>query len=238
MELHDRLTDLAARVGGPLLGFDTSGPVTAFCTVGWNDGDVLETAVVDAELPSEALADALAAEFARTGVRPADLKAVVLGLGPGSFTGLRVGLAMAKGMALGAATPLYGVSSLAMLAASYGAGRIALAQDARRGEIFSALYLVDEQGAVSCEIADAVRAPEEFVEVLRGQKEAPTLLAGDRATALGIADIATAAWQPPRVAAGLGLAAERIVKGEGDSAATLRPHYLRVSEAERQQMQS
>ena len=68
--------------------------------------------------PSEHLAPATAALLADAGIDAEQLAAVVVGLGPGSFTGLRVALATAKGLCLGAGVPLWGVSSLAIAAAS------------------------------------------------------------------------------------------------------------------------
>lgn len=67
---------------------------------------------------------------------------IAVGVGPGSFTGLRIGVAAARALALGRGLPLVGVSSLAALAAGIGgrgADRLALI-DARRGEVFGALY--------------------------------------------------------------------------------------------------
>jgi len=64
------------------------------------------------------LAPALAQLWSRTGVAPADLNAVAVAIGPGSYTGLRVGLALAKGLALGQNLPLIGVPTLDILAAA------------------------------------------------------------------------------------------------------------------------
>jgi len=64
------------------------------------------------------LAPALTQLWSRTGVAPADLNAVAVAIGPGSYTGLRVGLALAKGLALGQNLPLIGVPTLDILAAA------------------------------------------------------------------------------------------------------------------------
>ena len=70
-----------------------------------------------------------------------DLGAVGAGLGPGSFTGIRVGLAVARGLAFSLGIPLKGVSSFEALARGAGGeGRVAVLSDARRGRIYGALY--------------------------------------------------------------------------------------------------
>jgi len=87
------------------------------------------------------LIDAACRELA---VAPRELDAIAVGAGPGSFTGLRIGLATAKGIAFAAGRPLWAVSSLAALAARALAedpsGDVVAVLDARRGEVFGAVY--------------------------------------------------------------------------------------------------
>ena len=92
--------------------------------------------------------------LARAGCEAADLTRVVCGCGPGSFTGLRIGIATARGLALGLGIPCVGVSTLAALAAG-APGALALI-DARRGELFAlgadGLAAVEQPGDVVARI--------------------------------------------------------------------------------------
>ena len=93
--------------------------------------------------------------MALAGCRPAELAQIVTGCGPGSFTGLRIGIATARGLALGLGVPCIGVSTLEALAAG-APGAIALV-DARRGELFALApdggRVVEQPGAVAARIA-------------------------------------------------------------------------------------
>jgi tRNA threonylcarbamoyladenosine biosynthesis protein TsaB len=78
------------------------------------------------------------------GFRLSDVGLVVFGQGPGSFTGLRIGLSTVKGLGLARDIPAVGVCSLEAIALSSGAtGLVAVLTDARRGELFGALYRVE-----------------------------------------------------------------------------------------------
>ena len=74
------------------------------------------------------------------GIAPRDFDAIAVGAGPGSFTGLRIGMATAKGIAFAAGKPLWVVSSLAALAFDAKHPNVAAVLDARRGEVFAGLY--------------------------------------------------------------------------------------------------
>lgn len=228
--VRERLLELAAAAGGPLLAIDTSAAIASVCAVGLLPGEVREETLPASVRASEALSGALA-QMLGPASAPA---ALVVGIGPGSFTGLRVGLATVKGLALGWGTPIFGVSSLAVLAAGHGPGEVAVALDARRGDLFSAVYRVTAEGGLEQLLPDAVRAPLELAQHLRAHP--PAALIGDRASALveeaGLA-VAVFEDQPrPRVALGILAAADRIRAGEADSLAHLVPRYLRVSEPE------
>ncbi|HEY4244752.1 MAG TPA: tRNA (adenosine(37)-N6)-threonylcarbamoyltransferase complex dimerization subunit type 1 TsaB [Kofleriaceae bacterium] len=74
------------------------------------------------------------------GVAPRELGAVAVGAGPGSFTGLRIGMATAKGIAFAAGIPLWAVSSLGALARASTHPRVVAVLDARRGEVYAGVY--------------------------------------------------------------------------------------------------
>lgn len=121
-----------------VLALDTS---SAAVTVALGDvgADVRARArqtVVNAKGHGELLAPTIAACFAEAGARPADLRAVVAGLGPGPYTGLRVGLVTAAAIADACGVPTYGVCSLDAI----GSGERLVVTDARRKEVYWARY--------------------------------------------------------------------------------------------------
>ncbi|KLW42445.1 tRNA threonylcarbamoyladenosine biosynthesis protein TsaB [Enterobacter sp. MGH120] len=93
-----------------------------------------------------------------------DLDALAYGRGPGSFTGVRIGIGIAQGLALGADLPMIGVSTLATMAQGAwrmtGATRVLAAIDARMGEVYWAGYTRDENGVWHGEETEAVLKPE------------------------------------------------------------------------------
>lgn len=99
-----------------------------------------------------------------SGVSLTDLDALAFGRGPGSFTGVRIGIGIAQGLALGAELPMIGVSTLATMAQGawrkQGATRVLAAIDARMGEVYWAEYQRDEQGVWRGEETEAVLKPE------------------------------------------------------------------------------
>jgi tRNA threonylcarbamoyl adenosine modification protein YeaZ len=127
-----------------VLALDTATPASTAALVEVTaDGmrGIAERRTVDPRAHGERLAPAIAATLAEAGARPADLAAIVAGTGPGPFTGLRVGLATAASMGQALGIPTYGVCSLDGLGRAAGPGRVLVATDARRREIYYATYV-------------------------------------------------------------------------------------------------
>ncbi|HEY1175444.1 MAG TPA: tRNA (adenosine(37)-N6)-threonylcarbamoyltransferase complex dimerization subunit type 1 TsaB [Phytomonospora sp.] len=125
-----------------VLAVDTSTPATAAAVLDVSDTAVTvvsEHRVVDARAHGESLSPLIAKALAEAGIAPADLTAIVAGVGPGPFTGLRVGLVTAASMGHALVVPTYGVCSLDALGAGT-TGRVLAATDARRREVYWAVY--------------------------------------------------------------------------------------------------
>ena len=133
---------------------------------------------------AEALLPLVARLFAETGAAKSSIERVSVGIGPGSFTGLRVGIALGEGIALGTGVPLVGVGSLEAMArgvAQADRPRVALL-DAGRGELFVAAYAADGAELVApCAVPlGEVRERITSLDALRG-----AIVVGEGALALG-----------------------------------------------------
>jgi tRNA threonylcarbamoyladenosine biosynthesis protein TsaB len=123
-----------------LLAFDTATPAV---TVAVHDGSqvLAESTQVDVMRHGELLAPAIEKVLARAGIDRGDLTGIAVGVGPGPFTGLRVGLVTARMLGAVLDVPVCGVCTLDVLAAeSPVAGRFVVATDARRKEVYWAAY--------------------------------------------------------------------------------------------------
>jgi tRNA threonylcarbamoyl adenosine modification protein YeaZ len=127
-------------VGVLVLGFDTATPAVS---VAVHDGArvVGEAFAVDARRHGELLAPMIAQVMADAGVARGDLTAVAVGVGPGPYTGLRVGVVTARVLGAVLGIPVYGVCTLDVIAAEVPAGEeFLVATDARRKEVYWARY--------------------------------------------------------------------------------------------------
>jgi tRNA threonylcarbamoyladenosine biosynthesis protein TsaB len=161
-----------------VLGLDTATPATV-AGVLRSDGEVFEARhdPGPGERPGHAteLLGLVDDVMGRAGVAPAGLSRVAVGEGPGSFTGLRIGIATARGLAQGWGVELVAVSTLRALAAGAEAPLVAAVIDARRGEVFAAAWRGDEEV-----LAPAALAPEGLAEALATIGPSP-LAVGDGA---------------------------------------------------------
>lgn len=154
-----------------LLAMDTS---TSAITVAVHDGSrvLAECSVIDARAHTEHLAPLIESVLGAAGLTPTDVTDVAVGVGPGPFTGLRVGLVTARTVAYALGVPCHGVVSLDALAheaAESGAvsGDFVVATDARRKEVYLAHYTVIGDRAVR-QSDPAVLHPADVPEDLRG----------------------------------------------------------------------
>jgi tRNA threonylcarbamoyl adenosine modification protein YeaZ len=129
-----------------LLGLDTA---TSAVAVALHDGTrvLAEVALVDKHSHAELLAPAIARVLAEAGVRGADLTAIAVGVGPGLFTALRVGVGTASALGATLGIPVHGVCSLDVIAADVRLPRFLVATEAGRQEVYWARY--DETGRYS-----------------------------------------------------------------------------------------
>jgi len=167
------------------------------------------------------------------GLRPGDIDAFAVTTGPGSFTGLRVGLSTVQGLALGTGRPCLGLSALDVLAARIAgtAPTLVALMDAHRGEVYGAVY--DEEGRplgpATVERPEALiaRTPEVAAFVGDGAQRHRELI-------LSLRPRAVFPMRSLFLASTLGrLAAPRLKRGEGIAPAELRPLYLREPDIRR-----
>lgn len=223
-----------------LLTIDTS---TTSCSVAFSIGEkiVSERQGNNGKTLSSRVLDFVSGVLDEAGVTTDELDGIGVAIGPGSFTGLRVGVATAKGLAMAAGKPVAGFSSLAMLAMNlpWAVHPVCPMFDARKNEIYCGLY--DCRDAPSPLVQDRVVPPAHFLQGLEG----PVIFAGEGAVRYRelIVDILgeRAIFAPfpantPRASAGAFLASRAFARGEAVTSDLLLPAYIRLSEAELSRM--
>ena len=179
------------------------------------------------------------------GKSAADVTHLAAAAGPGSFTGIRIGVSAAKGFAWGAEKPVYGVSTLESMALGLGvwSGYICCCMDARRNQVYNAIFLA-ENGELKRISEDRAIALSDLKNEL-AHLDGPIYLVGDGAALAHKTlsqDIPELILPPEhrqhQRASGVALAALAAMdRGENADGAALQPNYLRLSQAERERME-
>ena len=176
-----------------------------------------------------------------TGLTVADMDAIAVAAGPGSFTGIRIGVAAAKGLAFAADKPAVGVSTLAAMArnVAFCDGLVVCAMDARRQQVYNALFQAKD-GQLTRLTPDRAISLEELAAELANDPR-PKTVVGDGArlcfahlTEAGISCRLAPAHLVMQNAMSVALEAEAMaVEGKLVSAQALEPVYLRPAQADR-----
>lgn len=162
--------------GVKLLAVETSSPV--FSVAVCEGPQVRSFVQIEGQgRPSTLLADLIGEACAEAGLELKDLDGFSVSIGPGSFTGLRIGVMTVKTLAWALKKPVVPVSSLEIISrnAEDNSKPVLIFLDARRGNVYSALFHPDGKGGLKRMTPDQVLAPEEAVRPIRG----PTLVLGD-----------------------------------------------------------
>ena len=226
-----------------ILAFETSAKAASVALL--EEGKLLGESYQNTGLThSQTIMSMAEALLASCGKTVADVTAVAVANGPGSFTGVRIGVAAAKGFAWGAEIPCYGVSTLEAMARSLGVwqGYVVPTMDARRNQTYTAIFYA-EDGKLTRILEDCAISFQELKEKLK-KCEKPIFLVGDGGILCynTLVDEISCLVLPPehrmhQRATGVALVAQDMIKEglKGDGAA-LTPNYLRLSQAERERL--
>lgn len=220
-----------------ILGIDTATP---WGTIALGEGEeiIFEISLKAGKGAGEYLLSVLDQFIGKSGRKLGDLDLISVGTGPGSYTGIRVGLAAVKGLSAGLNVPVFGVNTLRILAENLRntSEWIAPAVDARRGEVYAALYHNTSQGLVEVEGPYPVLA-KEFARKLRDLSQ--VVICGDGSKIYqdiwpddpGVS-IAPPAWDRPMASQAIRIALQEWNPQNNLPANELIPGYLRRVEAE------
>jgi tRNA threonylcarbamoyladenosine biosynthesis protein TsaB len=222
-----------------VLAIETSTPQTSVA-LGTQQGVLASQLVSWGVGHSEAVVPAIHHLLDLTEVQPPQISGVAVGLGPGLFTGLRVGIATARAFAQVLRVPVVGIGSLDVLAfaVQYTRSRICAVSDGKRGEVYYAFYR-PVPGGLARESEYLVGPPERLGAELEASGEETLLVGGgallyrrvleEAGTPLEFATTSTAF---PSAVELLELALPRFLREETGRAEDLLPHYVRKSDAE------
>ena len=227
-----------------ILAFETSAKAASVALV--EDGKLLGESYQNTGLTHSQTLMVMAEDLLKQcGKTVNDITAIAVAEGPGSFTGVRIGVAAAKGFAWGREIPCYGISTLEAMAVSLGAweGHVCACMDARRSQVYNALFYVN-QGSLERFSEDRAISLADLKKDLE-HIEGPIYLVGDGAglTHKTLAPEIPNLILPPehrlhQRAVGVALLAEaKALAGESGDGNALSPNYLRLSQAERERME-
>jgi tRNA threonylcarbamoyladenosine biosynthesis protein TsaB len=219
-----------------VLGIDTSGKPGGI-TLAEGDSEsfrVLQTAAIAGGTFSAQLVPTLAALLESHGFAAKDIGGVAVASGPGSFTGLRVGLSAVKGLAEVLDKPIAAVSVLEALATlSAESGSVAAALDAGRKEVFWGLYQLS--GGTATRVAEELLPQSEFLRQLRDGNVSNVVISDESLAELAATGGANARLQlverkGSELVARVGL--RKLLAGDTVSVQELDANYIRRSDAE------
>ena len=226
-----------------ILAFETSAKAASVAL--WSEGILLGESYQNTGLTHSQTLMVMAEDLLKScNLTAKDVEAVAVAAGPGSFTGVRIGVAAAKGFAWGGELPLVGVSTLESMALSLGAweGVVCAVMDARRNQTYTAIFRA-EAGKLTRIEEDSAISLEELGEKLKNC-EKPIFLVGDGAvlcyntlegTVSGL--VLPLEHRQHQRASGVALVAKKLMDaGLHSDGASLTPNYLRLSQAERERL--
>jgi tRNA threonylcarbamoyladenosine biosynthesis protein TsaB len=218
-----------------ILALDTSTPVGSVA-VGRDDVVLAESLLRVRATHSEAVLPEIDRLLTDAGLGPSDLTAVVVGGGPGSFTGVRIAASLAKGLCHARRLELYSYSSLAAVAAGAASGKPICAMfDARRGQVYAAGYRVGE--GIEELFAPRAGALDELLHDLDEPGEwcfaGDGAGAGEEAIRSAGGEILAADTWVPRAGRLLWLASVEPGRGRVDDPGRWEPSYVRLPAAQR-----
>lgn len=219
-----------------ILGIDSSA-ITAGCALCDGGKIIAEEFLNTKHTHSQTLLPMVESMLKNAGAALADVEKIAVTAGPGSFTGLRIGIAAVKGMAMGAGKPVIGVSTLEAIAYNFTSfeGIVCACMDARCNQVYNALFRV-RNGVVERMCDDRALRLEQLSEELSAL-DGKIILAGDGAelTDSFTEHLYTLAPYPLRYQRGSGVCYAAADKQPIDAAA-LMPSYLRLPQAERERL--
>jgi len=224
----------------PVLGLDTSTSIASLALLA--GGKVAARFQRPVTSHGAAIPGAVAELLAVAGLTIGDVGAIAIGTGPGSFTGLRIGLSYAKGIAMASGCALVGVpgfDAMALAALEHhnaDPGRLlCVITDARKGEVYAALYRVVKDGLekLSGELVIALehlasRITEDVILVGDERAKDAAALVESRGHRVAVFETGMLEMRGVCVAA---LGGARFARGETDRAVSLEPLYIRTPEA-------